>query len=163
MRIDCESITKPVLTKESSRASLGDVEGATEGPSVPSEQAIFNLIAQKCMESTRPSNPEEFDGFLHYLEQVRKVLIVDAQKGSVVLILACTTLGILEGLWEDYNKGHVNEVAQIFLVTDDIIEEFGEVKLTTTISEEEYQAARDYFLQGSGKFKGFYQHVLFLQ
>ena len=63
----------------------------------------------------------------------------------------CTSLEILDGLWEECATGHMNEVAQEFLITVDIIREFGEVKVTVTIDEEEYNACRAYFLQFSGK------------
>ena len=100
-----------------------------------------------------PSKPGELNGFLEYLKKVRKLEIVDTEIGSLKITLECGTLEILEGLWEDYNTGHMNEVAQKCLVTEDIIEEFGMVKLTTAILEEEYKACRQHFLQGSGKFK----------
>lgn len=81
-----------------------------------------------------------------------RLLITGVDVGSVIITVVCTSLEILEGLWEDYKTGHLNEVAQKFLITADVIKEFGEVKVTVTISEEDYKAGRAYFLQFSGKF-----------
>jgi len=85
------------------------------------------------------------------MKRVRDVLIVDVSKGSVIITVECTSLEILDTLWEDCATGCMNEVAQKFLITVDIIREFGEVKVTVTIDEEEYKACRAYFMQFSGK------------
>ena len=83
------------------------------------------------------------------------MLFVDAQSGSLIVTVECSSLEILEGLWNDYCAGRLNEMAQKFLVTEDVLKKFGltEVKLTTTILEKEYRACRGYFLQCSGKFR----------
>lgn len=90
-----------------------------------------------------------------------RAVITGISVGSLIITLECGTLEILEGLWEDYNTGHMKAVAQKYLVTDDIMEEFGEVKLTLTILEDEYKAGREYFSQFSGKFKRVV-HICFL-
>lgn len=133
-----------------SRPDLGE-EFAQELP--PTAEQVLNFIALKNFQSVDPSKPEELNGFLQYLRDVLEVLFVGAEKGSLIIVLECRTLEILEGLWEDYNAGHINEVVQKYLITDDILEEFGEVKLTTTIPEDDYRACRDHFLRFSGKFK----------
>ncbi|XP_066023841.1 ankyrin-2-like isoform X3 [Pocillopora verrucosa] len=50
-------------------------------------------------------------------------------------------------------QGHLNDMAQKYLVTRDVLKEFDltELKLTTTIQGEEYIAARKFLLQGSEK------------
>lgn len=67
--------------------------------------------------------------------------------------MECSSLEILEELWEDYRSGHLNEIAQKHLITKDILKEFGltEVKLMTTILREEYTACQQYFLHSAGK------------
>ena len=162
MRIDCETIrSKRGQQGESSQVSLEEAKGAAGGTSIPPVQEVLNLIASNYLPRIDPSKPEELNDFLEYLRDVRKVLVVDTEKGSVVITIECGTLEILEVLWEDYNTGHLTEVAQKLLVTDDILEEFGEVKLTITIPEEEYKACRDYLLQVSGKFKGWFVAFIF--
>ena len=107
-------------------------------------QDVLNSIATKYLKELNPSTPEEFNEFIQYMEKVRKVIIVDVQTGSLILILECSSLQILDELWEDYCTGHLSEMAQ-YLVTEEILKEFGlaEVKLTITIKEEEYRACRE--------------------
>ena len=118
-------------------------------------QEVLNFIAFKYFQTVDPSKPEELNDFLQYMEKVRKVLIVSVQSGSLLLTVECESLEILEGLWTDYCTGYLNDMAQKHLVTEDILKEFGlaEVKIITTIPEEEYRACREYFLQHSGQFK----------
>ena len=71
-------------------------------------------------------------------------------------MVECVSLEILEGLWEDYNSGHLNEIAQKFLVTEEILKAFGlaEVKLSTTIKVEDYRSCRELLLKIAGMFMG---------
>ncbi|XP_068717389.1 uncharacterized protein, partial [Montipora capricornis] len=93
--------------------------------------------------------------FVLYLERVHKAVVVGVKSGSLVITVEVSSLQSLEDLWEDYSFGHVNKMAQKFLVTKELLEEFGllEVKLTTFIAEEEYRACQEYFsgrrLEGS--------------
>ena len=117
-------------------------------------QDILLSIAKRYLQTVPPSNEKEFNGFLIYLQEVRKALLVGAQMGSLIITVECGSLQILDGLWEDYCTGHLNDMAQEFLVTDDILNEFGllEVKLAISILEEEYKACRQYFLHLPGWF-----------
>ncbi|XP_068754719.1 protein mono-ADP-ribosyltransferase PARP12-like [Montipora capricornis] len=67
--------------------------------------------------------------------------------GSLIITVEVGSEEILEELWQDYQKGHLNEMAQTFLVTEDLLEEFGliEFKLTTFIAEGEYKACQQFF------------------
>ncbi|KAJ7393096.1 hypothetical protein OS493_008394 [Desmophyllum pertusum] len=125
--------------------------GSSGNYDLPSVQGVLSHIALELFKSMAPSNQEERNDYLQYLEDVRKVLIVDVKRGSLIITVECRSLEILEGLWEDYCTGHLNEMAQKLLVTEDILKEFGltEVILTTTILEEEYGACRKHFLQYS--------------
>ena len=118
-------------------------------------QRVLKFIAYKYFQPVDPYKQWELNGFLQYLEVVRKVLFVDAQEGSLIITLECSSLEILEGLWEDYCSGHLNEMAQKYLVTEDVLKKFGliEVKLRTKILEEDYTACRAYFLQSAGECK----------
>ncbi len=127
------------------------VEGAP-----PEPQEILDRVADKYLRTINPSTPEEFNGFVDYLERVRKVLIVDTQTGSLIITVQCRSLQILQELWDDYCIGRVNEMAQQFLVTEDVLNELNllEAKLTTTIPEEKYRACRDKLSLYSGELKG---------
>ena len=120
---------------------------------IPSAQEVMNSIAHKYFRVVDPSNPEELNGFVQFLSDVRKVLVLDAQSGSLIVTVLCSSLKVLDALWYDYCTGHLNDMAQKYLVTKDVLKEFDltELKLTTTIQGEEYIAARKFFLQGSGE------------
>ena len=175
LRIDCE-ISGPGQKRRSSEieVTLQEHRVGVQGTAVvpitsrnpraeamegfPTEQEVLNLAASKYLQTIDPSKPEDLNGFVYYLERVRKVLIVDTQSGSLIITVECSSLEILEGLWEDYCTGHLNEMVQKNLVTDDILKELGltEVKLATTILEEEYRACREHFFQYLGKFQGLF-------
>ena len=110
----------------------------------PSTQEVLNRIADKCFEQVDASNPNELNGFLTYLEKVRKVLVLDVKTGSLIFTLECGSLKILDDLWEDYSTGRLKEVAQLYLVTNDILKEFGlsSFKLASNIKEEDYRTCR---------------------
>ena len=79
------------------------------------------------------------------------MLFVGAELGSLIITVECSSLLILDELWEDYYTGYINEMAQRYLVTEDILKEFGlsEVKLMTTIMESEYRKCRYHFFRRS--------------
>ena len=120
---------------------------------IPSAQEVMNSIAHKYFRVVDPSNPEELNGFVQFLSDVRKVLVLDAQSGSLIVTVLCSSLKVLDALCYDYCTGHLNDMAQKYLVTKDVLKEFDltELKLTTTIQGEEYIAARKFFQQGSGE------------
>ena len=144
---------KPVIPCQQKSSTPGGFGGEHfENGCIPSAQGVLNFIAFKYFQTVDPSKPEESNGYLQYLKDARQVLFVDAQTGSLVVTVECNSLEILEGLWNDYSTGHLNEMAQKFLVTDNILKEFGliEVKLTTTILMKEYKACREHLLLQSG-------------
>ena len=121
----------------------------------PSSQEVLNLIAGKFIQKIDPSDEEGFNCFLQYMEKVRQVIVVDVKTGSLIITLRCTSLLILDELWKDYCTGHLQEVAQRYLVTEDILQQWGldSVQLKLTISEEEYKAYRKKFLKNEGRYK----------
>ena len=109
-----------------------------------STQEVLNRIADKYFENVDTSNPDELNGFLAYMEKVREVLVLDVKKGSLIFKLECGSVKILDDLWQDYSTGRLNKEAQSYLVTDDILKEFGlsSFKLTSKIKKEDYWACR---------------------
>ena len=120
----------------------------------PTAQQVLNLAASKYLTTIDPTKPEDLNGLVYYLEKVRKTLIVDTQSGSLIITVECSSLEILDELWYDYCNGFLNKMAQKFLVTDEVLKELSliEVKLTTTVLEEDYKACREHLLQHSGEF-----------
>lgn len=147
------AVGKPVISCQQQSSTPGGFAGEhLENGRIPSAQGVLNFIAFKYFQTVDPSKPEELNGYLQYLKDVRQVLFVDAQTGSLIITVECNSLKILEGLWNDYSTGHLNEMAQKYLVTDNILKEFGltEVKLTTAILMKEYKACREHLLLQSG-------------
>ncbi|XP_068740287.1 uncharacterized protein [Montipora capricornis] len=107
----------------------------------------MNTITLRTLQGLDLSIPEQRNEFINYLERVHKALIVGGKSGSLVITVEVSSLQSLEDLWEDYSSGHLNKMAQKFLVTKELLEKFGlfEVKLTTFIAEEEYRACQEYF------------------
>ena len=149
---------KAVESVTSSQQQAGLTEGfeiANVGSDgILNAQQVLNLIAVTFLKRDDMSNTEKSNGFVDYMEGARKVLIVDTQPGSLIITVECGSLKILDDLWDDYCTGYLNDMAQKYLVTDDILKKSGlfEVKLSTTIEEKDYRAARGYFLQASGEY-----------
>ena len=121
----------------------------------PTEQEVLNLAASKYLKAIDPSKPVDLNGFVYYMEIVRKAFIKDSSSGSLIITVECSSVEILDELWYDYCNGFLNKMVQKFLVDDEVLKELGltEVKLTTTILEEDYRACREYLLQHSGEFR----------
>lgn len=102
------------------------------------------------------------NGFLKYLTEVRKVLVLDAKTGSLIFTLECVSLQILDELWKDYKTGYLDKVAQVYLVTNDILEEFGlsSFEVMSNIKEEDYSVCRQQLATKEG---GYGKNVFYLQ
>ena len=75
-------------------------------------------------------------------------MFVDAQVDRLIITLKCSSPQILDELWKDYRTGHLNKIAQTFLVSDELLKTFGviELKLKTTIVEKESKACQQHLL-----------------
>ena len=113
---------------------------------IPTEGEVLRLIASNYLLNTPPKCKADHDDFLAHMEKM-KVIITDVGIGSLLITVKCDSLEILERLWEDYSSGHLGEVVQRCFVTEEILAELSlaELKLQTTISEEEYVACKMYF------------------
>ena len=113
-------------------------------------EGALNCLEWKFVHEAK--TPDELKRFLKYMKEVRKVIVDDIKTGSLIFTLECGSVQILDDLWEDYCTGHLNEVAQQYLVTDDILEEFGlsSLKLTSNIKEEDYKACRQRLVTNEG-------------
>ena len=74
--------------------------------------------------------------------------------GSWHITVECSSLQVLEGLWEDYRSGHLNSVAQEILITQPVLEKLGltELKLKTFISEDQYEKGKKLLDASSGDY-----------
>ena len=87
-----------------------------------------------------------------YLKSKLGVNVHDYRLGSLIVTVSCSSLEVLEELWEEYRTGHLNEVVQATLVTAEVLEKLnlGEVKLRTIISEEDYMSYKEFLKNSSG-------------
>ena len=109
---------------------------------------VLKLAAQKYLQNIERSPPEKLNGFVRYLQEVRKVRIIDVRCGSLIVTVECSSREIFEDLWEDYTSGNINKVAKKYLVTEEILVALGlgvGVLLTTTIPVTKYKDCIDYF------------------
>ena len=174
LKIDCEAISEPGLQqgatvmivqqqesqgviKEGAVASVTSsqsqesntttsLSGNVGNGAIPSPQQILSLVASKYLNNLNPSTPEDFNGFIRYMKEIREVILLECKPGSLIITVECGSLKILEELWQDYCTGNLGRVVQECLVTEDILKELGlsEIKLITTIDEKDYKDCQKY-------------------
>ena len=92
---------------------------------------------------------------IRYLKIKLGVDVQSYRLGSLVITVSCSSLEVLEALWNEYRTGRLNEVVQDTLVTRQVLEklDLSEVKLRTTISEEDYVSYKGFlnYRQGNNK------------
>lgn len=128
-------------------------------------QDVLNLAIYKYLQTTDGSNPKDVNGFVHYLEHVRKVVIVDVQPGSLIITVECGSFQKLKELWDDYCTGYVSKMAQKFLLTKNILNELGlsKVKFSTSIPRQKYRACHEQLRAfDSGEYNYIYEYVVSL-
>ena len=78
--------------------------------------------------------------FTDHIIRTYDVNLVAVNEGSVIIIVECPTLESLEHLWSDYRAGHLDEVAERCLVTDEMKKELNleTICLKISIEEENY-------------------------
>ena len=95
---------------------------------------------------------DSFNKLFEYLESKLGVDVHDYRLGSLIVTVSCSSLEVLEELWEEYRTEHLNEMVQATLVTAEVLEKLnlGEVKLRTIISEEDYMSYKEFLQNSSG-------------
>ena len=113
----------------------------------------------KCREFSKDNLTEDVKSFIDHIENVYLVNLVTVGKGSVIIILDCPTLDSLEHLWNDYLAGHLDNLAERYLVTNELKKKLNleTVCLKTTIVEEDYLNCKEALMKlrstYSGEFK----------
>ena len=93
--------------------------------------------------------------FVEFLEKAYDVTLVALNKGSLIISLKCKTLKGLDQLWNDCLSGHLNKVAERYLVTDEIKTNLNlrKINLKTTIEVENYLNCRKVLSESSGEYQ----------
>ena len=134
------------VSSEQNQSSSVNAEVPQAQRDIPTPQQVLCSIADHYMRITPPNSREDFDYLKNLLEGIG-ASFAGVATGSLLITVKCDSLQILERLWKDYLSGHLGEVIQRSFVTEEILKEFSlsELKLKTTISEEEYKACKAYF------------------
>ena len=120
-------------------------------------QAVHNYV--RFNSCSRDNICQGLKDFTDHLTQTYLLCLVTVREGSIVIILGCPTLESLELLWRDYRSGHLDEVAERYLVTEEIKRKLNLVTicLETTIEEENYSNCRKALMKlpstSSGEYK----------
>ena len=131
--------------------ALGDTQPTVaevlQVPNVMSTEEILRHIASRYLQISPLCTRDDLKVFSTYMKEMHEVFITRVDVGSLVITVKCVSLQILEDLWEDYSSGHLGEVVQKCFVTEEILNELNlaELKLKTTMEEEEYKACKVYF------------------
>ena len=132
-------------------------EGTTAGPSTSTEQPTSLQSRPKAIDFWYVvcAFKKPLEILLEYLKTKLGVVVQGFRQGSLIITVSCSSLEVLEALWRDYRRGHLNEVVQDTLVTAEVLKELNlsEVKLKTIISEDEYKLCKDLFIHKSGNYK----------
>ena len=110
----------------------------------PAQVDMWNVIM---------SFKDSFRALFRYVRNKLNATVEDIELGSLSITVRCSSLKILEGLWEDYISGHLNQVVQEALVTHEVLEilDLDDLKLKVFISEEEYEKGKKVFADNSGE------------
>ena len=134
----------------------------------PPDEEIAVLSTGTQLQANQQSN-QEFPSFwdvvysfkrplnllFKYFKNKIGVFVQGYRPGSLIVTVSCSSLGVLEALWEEYQTGHLNRVAQAALVTTEVLEKLNlrEVKLRTIISEADYLSYKEFLKHSSGNGK----------
>ena len=98
-------------------------------------------------ETNNLSAEEGLGVFMSYLKESHNVLVKRFTNGGLEMIVECPTPGSLESLLNDYHSGHLREVAEACVVSDEIKKVFNveTVRLNTVIKEQsQLEPIREY-------------------
>ena len=114
---------------------------------------ILEVHARKYLIHHSPLTREGLSAFFEHLVEVHNVSVKSVQKGSLILTVECPTLESLERLWNDYQSGCLNDIAESYLVTDELKRKLGldHVKFRITIEEENYLICKRALMKISGE------------
>ena len=99
------------------------------------------------------SNESKIEQLVEYIQAEMHVKVKMVKMGSLTIIVQCPTLESLEKLWKSYCSGYLSDIVERFLVTDELRRKLGldNVRLTTTIEEENYLICKKAFRETSGE------------
>ena len=132
----------PIPPEQSSAEGIAGLSTSTELQNIPNIDFWYVVCSFK-----RP-----LELLVRYLKIKLGVDVQSCRLGSFVISVSCSSLEVLEALWNEYRTGRLNEVVQDMLVTGEVLEKLdvSEVKLRTIISEEDYLSYKEFLKKRSG-------------
>ena len=122
------------------------------------EQILTQVVEiyVNCNDFSRDNLVEDLKSFTDHIVETYRVHLVTVGKGSVIIILDCPTVDSLEHLWNDYLAGHLDTVAERYLVTDVMKKKLNldTVCLKTTIEEENYLNCKEALMELPSTYSG---------
>ena len=133
----------PIPPEQSSAEGIAGLSTSTELQNIPVVLDFWYVVC---------SFKRPLELLIRYLKIKLGVDVQSCRLGSFVITVSCSSLEVLEALWNEYRTGHLNEVVQDTLVTGEVLEklELSEVKLRTIISEEDYLSYKEFLKNRSG-------------
>ena len=98
---------------------------------------------------------KEVGALIKFITEHYRLLFKYAVVGSLVVVLNCQRIESLQHLWYDSLSGHLDKVAERYLVTVEMKERLNleTINLKTTIEEENYLNCRKALMGCSGEYK----------
>ena len=124
------------------------------------QRAVYRMWAVQVQthQEFQDHSTDKEKGLAAMIESIIKtygLLPKKCQISSLIIIFNCQSIESLEHLWSDYLSGHLDEMAEQYLVTDEMKEKLNleTISLKTTIKDENYLNCRKVLLERSGKYK----------
>ena len=98
---------------------------------------------------------EGVSGLIEYIKMTHDLALKSVGLGSLEITFRCTSLESLESLWSDYMSGRLNNIAERYLVTDDIKKKLDleSIGLKTIIEEKNYRICKRILMEKSCEFE----------
>ena len=98
---------------------------------------------------------KEVGALAKFIRENYKLLLKYAADGSLIIVLNCQRIESLEHLWNDYLSGHLDKVAERYLVTDEMKKRLNleTINLKATIEEQNYLSCRKVLMDCLGEYK----------
>ena len=99
----------------------------------------------------RVSTPDGVSALIKHIQDTYDLALKSVGMGSLQIKFQCTSLESIESLWSDYQSGRLNDIAERYLVTDEIKKKLNleSIRLKTIIEEENYRICKRILMEKS--------------
>ena len=122
------------------------------------EEIVHEILSrhiQVYIKHRKVATPDGVSALIEHIRKTYNLALESVGVGSLEIKFRCPTLESLEQLWSDYQAGHLNDVAERYLVTHDIKKELNleRIRLKTIIEEENYRICKRILMAKSCEFE----------